>query len=97
MEKEAVFSNDGNNYMGRTERYKRALAKARRADELITQYGFEGNDAIILRTSVADDCPTQLHDLMFVPCLLSLCDEEQQAYWLPLARTKRVSQPCWLL
>ena len=27
---------------------------------------------------------------MFLPCIISLCSDEQQAYWLPLARSKKV-------
>lgn len=27
---------------------------------------------------------------MFLPCLLTLCDEAQQAAWVPLAESKKV-------
>jgi hypothetical protein len=33
---------------------------------------------------------------MFLPCLLTLCDEAQQQAWVPLARSKKASRPLWL-
>jgi acyl-CoA oxidase len=36
--------------------------------------------------AVADDLPTALHWIMFVPNIRSLCDDAQQAEWLPLCR-----------
>eukprot|EP00952_Eustigmatos_sp_NYUAD-ZCMA_P007457 31567-Eustigmatos_ZCMA.PRE.1 len=76
--------------MHRTDLYLRALAKARRVHELIQEHKLVGEEAIVLRACVADDLPTALHDLMFLPSIQSLCDDEQQAYWLPLANAKKV-------
>ena len=39
-----------------------------------------------LINAVADDLPTSLHWVMFVPNIISLCDEEQKAKWLPMCR-----------
>jgi acyl-CoA oxidase len=39
-----------------------------------------------LVAAVSDDLPTSLHWIMFVPNIVSLCDDEQQAEWLPLCR-----------
>ncbi|GAB5036544.1 acyl-oxidase [Nannochloropsis oceanica] len=85
-----IFSNEDAIYLNHTERYKRALAKCGRLDQLINTHGLSEEDGAVLRSLASEDLPTLLHDLMFLPCLLSLCSEEQQAYWVPLARSKKV-------
>lgn len=85
-----IFSNEDAIYLNHTERYKRALAKCSRLDQLINTHGMSEEDGIVLRSVASEDLPTLLHDLMFLPCLLSLCSEEQQAYWVPLATSKKV-------
>jgi acyl-CoA oxidase len=40
--------------------------------------------------AVADDLPTYLHWVMFVPNIISLCDEEQKERWLPMCRDWRM-------
>jgi acyl-CoA oxidase len=47
-------------------------------------------DFYLLLAAVADDLPTSLHWIMFVPNIYSLCDEEQQRLWLPQCRDWRV-------
>jgi acyl-CoA oxidase len=47
-------------------------------------------DFPVLAASIADDFPTSLHWVMFVPNIMSLCDKEQQAEWLPLCRDWRM-------
>ena len=40
-----------------------------------------------LVATISDDpFPTSLHWVMFVPNIMTLCDEEQQWMWLPLCR-----------
>ena len=40
-----------------------------------------------LVATISDDpFPTSLHWVMFVPNIMTLCDEEQQRMWLPLCR-----------
>jgi hypothetical protein len=85
-----IFNNEDSIYLNHTERYKRALAKCGRLDQLINKYRLNEEDSIVLRSCTSEDLPTLLHDLMFLPCLLSLCSEEQQAYWVPAARSKKV-------
>ncbi len=85
-----VFTHEDQLFQNHTERYKRALAKCSRLDQLCHEHSLSELDATMLRASASEDLPTLLHDLMFLPCLLSLCSEEQQAYWVPLARSKRV-------
>lgn len=94
-----IFSNDDNAYLHRTERHVRALAKHVRLIELCRKLGI-GNetqgeiildkDFPTLLAAIADDLPTALHWIMFVPNIKSLCDDEQQAQWLPLCRDWRM-------
>ena len=89
-----VFSNDRNHYLHRTDRHVRALAKFVRLVELlkVLKKGgdnkdlLEDDDMVYLLGAIADDLPVSLHWVMFVPNIKSLCDEEQQAKWLPLVR-----------
>ena len=90
-----VFSNDDNYYLHRTDRHVRSLAKAVRLIEICRKLGI-GNetdghivaseDWPVLINALADDLPLMLHWVMFVPNIISLCDDEQQAEWLPLCR-----------
>jgi len=94
-----VFSNDENSYLHRTDRHVRALAKHVRMVEICRKIGI-GNDTggeIVLDkdfptviAALADDLPTSLHWVMFVPNIRSLCDDEQQALWLPMCRDWRM-------
>jgi acyl-CoA oxidase len=92
-----IFNNTNNAYMHRTERHTRALAKHVRMIELCRQLGIgnepEVNGEIVhspdfpfIITAIADDLPTSLHWIMFIPNIISLCDNEQQKVWLPLCR-----------
>jgi acyl-CoA oxidase len=94
-----VFSNEDNMYLHRTERHVRSLAKHVRLIELCRTLGIgdecggeilKSKDFPVIAAAVADDFPTALHWVMFVPNIVSLCDEEQQAAWLPLCRDWRM-------
>jgi acyl-CoA oxidase len=82
-------------------RYIRSLAKHVRLIELCRKIGIGDNkdcqghiikdtDFPALLGAVADDLPTALHWIMFVPNIVSLFDEQQQAEWLPLCRDWRM-------
>lgn len=58
-----IFSNEDNIFLNHTERYKRALAKCARLDQLIQEHGLGEEEAGILRACSAEDLPTLLHDL----------------------------------
>ena len=46
---------------------------------------------VTLVNAISDDpFPTSLHWVMFVPNILTLCDAEQQAQWLPLCRDRKM-------
>ncbi|GAX26242.1 acyl-CoA oxidase [Fistulifera solaris] len=89
-----IFTNTDNLYLHRTERHVRALQKFVHLIRLCRAWGIHGKDGEIvldddfptLLAAVADDFPTSLHWVMFVPNIMSLCDEEQQQRWLPLCR-----------
>ena len=94
-----VFSNDENNYLHRTDRHIRAIAKHVRLVEICRRLGIgeecggqlvQSEDFYTLLEALGDDLPTSLHWVMFVPNIVSLCDEEQQARWLPLCRDWRM-------
>jgi len=90
-----IFSNEDNNYLHRTDRHKRGMAKGVRLIEICRKLGIgnecegritESKDFPVILEAVADDIPLALHWVMFQPNIVSLCDEEQQARWLPLCR-----------
>jgi len=90
-----VFSNEDNNYLHRTDRHKRGMAKGVRLIEVCRKLGIgnecegritESKDFPVILEAVADDIPLALHWVMFQPNIVSLCDEEQRARWLPLCR-----------
>mmetsp|Transcript_3595 Transcript_3595/g.6820 ORF Transcript_3595/g.6820 Transcript_3595/m.6820 type:complete len:382 (+) Transcript_3595:63-1208(+) len=94
-----IFSNQDNAYLHRTERHVRGLAKHVRLIELCRSIGIgsKTNGEVILDedwfkllAAVADDLPTALHWVMFVPNIISLCDEEQKREWLSMCRDWRM-------
>eukprot|EP00533_Pseudo-nitzschia_delicatissima_P005236 CAMPEP_0116087120 /NCGR_PEP_ID=MMETSP0327-20121206/5203_1 /TAXON_ID=44447 /ORGANISM="Pseudo-nitzschia delicatissima, Strain B596" /LENGTH=703 /DNA_ID=CAMNT_0003578185 /DNA_START=99 /DNA_END=2210 /DNA_ORIENTATION=- len=94
-----IFSNEDNNYLHRTDRHKNGMAKGVRLIEICRKLGIgnecegritESKDFPVILEAVADDIPLALHWVMFQPNIVSLCDEEQQARWLPLCRDWRM-------
>jgi len=94
-----IFSNDENIFLHRKDRHVRALAKHVRLIELCRSIGLgsevggevtRSEDWFSITAGVADDLPTALHWVMFLPNIITLCDEEQQKKWLPLCRDWRV-------
>eukprot|EP00531_Pseudo-nitzschia_arenysensis_P009578 CAMPEP_0116129348 /NCGR_PEP_ID=MMETSP0329-20121206/7878_1 /TAXON_ID=697910 /ORGANISM="Pseudo-nitzschia arenysensis, Strain B593" /LENGTH=703 /DNA_ID=CAMNT_0003623613 /DNA_START=96 /DNA_END=2207 /DNA_ORIENTATION=+ len=94
-----IFSNEDNNYLHRTDRHKNGMAKGVRLIEICRKLGIgdecegritESKDFPVILEAVADDIPLALHWVMFQPNIVSLCDDEQQARWLPLCRDWRM-------
>lgn len=90
-----IFDNSDNHYLHRTQRHVRALAKHVRLLEICRKIGIgkdyggqiiKDPDFSLLVRALGDDLPTSLHWIMFVPNIVSLCDDEQQKQWLPLCR-----------
>ena len=94
-----LFSNDDNHYLHRTDRHVRALAKHVRLVEICRKLGIGdecggeitlSRDFPILLNALADDLSVSLHWIMFIPNILALADDQQQAEWLPLCRDWRM-------
>ena len=94
-----VFDNTDNHYLHRTQRHVRAIAKHVRMVEICRKLGIgnecdgqivQSEDFQLILEALADDLPTALHWVMFVPNIVSLGDEEQQSRWLPLCRDWRM-------
>ena len=99
IENDPAFSNSENNHIARKDRHVQALAKGLRLVELCRKLDigsetdgmlFDSPDWSVLINAIADDLPIGLHWIMFTPNIVSLCDEEQQAEWLPLCRDFRM-------
>ena len=99
IEQDPVFSNTDNSYLPRTDRHVRAIAKGLRLVEVCRKLGighetdgmlFDSQDWPVLLNAIADDIPLGIHWVMFTPNIVSLCDKEQQAEWLPLCRDFRM-------
>ena len=58
-----IFSNEDSIFLNHTERYKRALAKCARLDQLTREHKLGEEEAAVLRACSAEDLPTLLHDL----------------------------------
>lgn len=91
-----IFDNTSNSYLHRSDRHVRALAKHVRLVELCRKIGVgsecggeitQSKDFPLLLGAIADDLPTSLHWVMFIPNIMSLCDDEQQRRWLPVRAT----------
>jgi len=83
VEQDPVFTNEGNHQMDRAQRYARGLEKSKRMVALAAQTGLSPQEQKLMVDAIADDMPTLLHQLMFIPNIEQLCDEEQKARWLP--------------
>ena len=90
-----IFDNNNNSYLHRTDRHVRGLAKHVRLVELCRSLGIgnecggeitRSKDFPLMLAALGDDLPTSLHWVMFIPNIVSLCDEEQQKQWLPVRK-----------
>ena len=89
-----IFSNQTNNHLSRLSRHKRALAKHARMISLMTSLNIKITDPdetnkhleefSMLLNGIADDLPTSLHWVMFIPNIHSLFSDSQKAWILPM-------------
>ena len=63
IEADPTFSNEDSIFLPHAERYKRALAKCSKLDNLIHQHRLNEEECQVLRACSAEDLPTLLHDL----------------------------------
>ncbi len=68
-----VFSNADSIFLTHTDRYKRALAKCARLDQLTREHGLGEEEAAVLRACSAEDLPTLLHDLCVRRMYICVC------------------------
>jgi acyl-CoA oxidase len=76
----------------REQRYLSSLGKARRYFDLRRSLALSPEDDAVLVGAINDTLPTLLHPLMFVPNILALCTDAQQAEWLPRCASLQVKQ-----
>ncbi|KAH7365473.1 hypothetical protein KP509_18G030300 [Ceratopteris richardii] len=74
----------------RTDLFKSGLRKAARVRQHVLDLSLSDREAYILRTFVDERSYADLHWNMFIPALEGQATEEQQEYWLPLARGMKI-------
>ncbi|CAD7967620.1 unnamed protein product [Amoebophrya sp. A25] len=72
-------------YINRSERYYRACERARIFVKIVRENRIAFEDRGPLEMLLGEDLFILLHDIMFLPSLINLADEEQQSWWLPKA------------
>jgi len=80
-----IFDQTDDAYASRTELHVRALGRMVRMVELQRKLRVTEEEYEWIVDAVGEDLPTALHWIMFVPNIRTLCDEEQQKYWLDRA------------
>ncbi|KAI8363319.1 acyl-CoA dehydrogenase/oxidase [Mortierella sp. GBAus27b] len=85
IDNDPVFDRTDRYFLGRTERFKRALPMVKRYVELRNEHGFTPEESAYFKTYVDDYIPVHLHESMFLPVLRSQASEEQLKKWGPQA------------
>jgi acyl-CoA oxidase len=73
-------------WMSREERYVRACERGRAFVRVCRQYNIPFEERGSLELLLGEDLFILLHDIMFVPTLINLADDEQQSWWLDKAK-----------
>ncbi|GJJ78231.1 acyl-CoA oxidase [Entomortierella parvispora] len=85
VDSEPVFNRDDRYFLGRTERFKRALPMAKRYVELRNEHSLTPEESAYMKVYIDDYIPIHLHESMFLPVLRAQASEEQLKVWGPLA------------
>jgi hypothetical protein len=72
VERDPTFSNKGNAYLSRPQRYAKGLKKAAALAVLKRRVALSEEDKEYLDDAVVEGLPTMLHDLMFIPNIKAL-------------------------
>ncbi|CAD7947183.1 unnamed protein product [Amoebophrya sp. A120] len=72
-------------YINRQERYYRACERARIFVKIVRENRIPFEERGPLEMLLGEDLFILLHDVMFLPSLINLADEEQQSWWLEKA------------
>ncbi|KAI8322608.1 acyl-CoA oxidase [Martensiomyces pterosporus] len=91
VEREPLFNKSGQEFLSRSERFHRGLAKGKRFAEIRNQYGFDQEESMLfLKLFVDDFVPACLHIDMFLPVLRNQSSPEQWACWGSDAESMRL-------
>ncbi|KAF9195142.1 hypothetical protein BGZ51_004569 [Haplosporangium sp. Z 767] len=85
VDSEPVFDRSDRYFLGRTERFKRALPMVKRYVELRNEHGFTPEESAYFKTYIDDYIPVHLHESMFLPVLRAQASDEQFKVWGPQA------------
>ncbi|KAK3809119.1 MAG: acyl-CoA dehydrogenase/oxidase [Benniella sp.] len=85
VDNDPVFDRSDRYFLGRTERFKRALPMVKRYVELRNEYGFTPEESAYFKVYVDDYIPVHLHESMFLPVLRAQASDEQLKKWGPAA------------
>ncbi|KAG0238660.1 Acyl-coenzyme A oxidase (Acyl-CoA oxidase) [Actinomortierella wolfii] len=85
VDSDPVFDRDDRYFLGRTERFQRALPMVKRYVELRNKHGLTPEESAYFKVYIDDYIPVHLHESMFLPVLRSQASDEQLQKWLPHA------------
>ncbi|KAG0247460.1 hypothetical protein BG011_001449, partial [Mortierella polycephala] len=85
VDSEPVFDRSDRYFLGRTERFKRALPMVKRYVELRNEHGFTPEESAHFKIYIDDYIPVHLHESMFLPVLRAQASDEQFKVWGPQA------------
>lgn len=77
-------------WMNRRDRYIRACDRAERYVKIVRENNIPFEDRSPLQLLMGEDFFILLHEVMFVPSLQNLADDEQLSWWLPKAHDYRI-------
>ncbi|KAF2846313.1 acyl-coenzyme A oxidase 1 [Plenodomus tracheiphilus IPT5] len=90
LKSEKVFDKSQNYFMGRTDKFERALAREKRLRILKKQHNWTNDDSKTAYDLVGEPGPYALHDTMFKVTLEGQGTPEQQEKWLTLANDYKI-------
>ncbi|KAF4320545.1 hypothetical protein BBO99_00005719 [Phytophthora kernoviae] len=85
-----VLSNRSAVFQNHTQRYEGGLEKTHHYVKLIQDRNVDSEDQQIMYDAVGEKLPIQVHRSMFIPTIENQADDEQQAQWLPLAKSYQI-------
>ncbi|KAG0089906.1 hypothetical protein BGZ93_006987 [Podila epicladia] len=85
IDADPVFDRDDRYFLGRTERFQRALPMVKRYVELRNKHGLTPEEAAYFKVYIDDYIPVHLHESMFLPVLRSQASDDQLKVWGPQA------------
>ncbi|OZJ06922.1 hypothetical protein BZG36_00152 [Bifiguratus adelaidae] len=90
VEQEPVFARQDRYFLGRTERFQRALAISRKFVELRAKHKLNPDEVVIMKNYIDEYFPVHLHESMFLPVLIGQGSDEQHKKWLDDALNYRM-------